>query len=164
MSSSTSSQLKKSSKRKNKNNNTETIMESKVGTYQNQSVLNPQAISKEKEMLYASQVLIPTNVAGKKFALMGPLTVFEILKDTRKNFPVCYKFKPLVNKMDAPKAGTEDISESSGSKTTETPVSPPKDPFILDYIKSNFKPFRSCPTSDVAYQNWLTKVESKKSH
>jgi hypothetical protein len=63
MSSSTSSQLKKSSKRKNKNNNTETVMESKVGTYQNQSVLNPQAISKEQEMLYASQVLIPTNVA-----------------------------------------------------------------------------------------------------
>src|ERR1051325_4246105 len=102
MSSSTSSQLNKSSKRKNKNN-TETVMERKVGTYQNQSVLNPQTISKEQEMLYASQVLIPTNVAGKKFALMGPLTIFEILKDTRKTFLVCCKFKPLFNKMDAPK-------------------------------------------------------------
>ena len=58
-------------------------MESKVGTYQGQSVLIPQMISKEKEMIYASQVLIPTNAAGKRLALMGPLTVFEILKDTR---------------------------------------------------------------------------------
>ena len=129
-------------------------MESKVSIYQNQSVLNPQMISKEKEMLYASQVLIPTTVAGKRFALMGPLTVFEILKDTRKIFPVCYKFKPLFNKMDAPRAGTEDLSKSSDSKTTETLALPPKDPF---------KPFRSCPTSDIAYQNWFTKVESKKS-
>ena len=61
-------------------------MESKVGTYQNQYVLNPQVISKEKEIMYASQVLIPTIVAGKRFALMGPLTIFEILKDTRKFF------------------------------------------------------------------------------
>src|ERR1044072_3078458 len=82
MSSTTSSQMKKISKKKIKN--TGTIMESKVGTHQGQFVLIPQAISKEQELLYASQVLIPTNAAGKRFALMGPLTVFEILKDTRK--------------------------------------------------------------------------------
>ena len=133
-------------------------MESKVGTYQGQSVLIPQMISKEKEMLYASQVLIPTNAAGKRFALMGPLTVFEILKDTRKIFPVCYNFKPLFNKMDTPKTG-----ESSDSTTVENPIIPPKDPFVIDYVKSNFKPFRSCPTSDTAYHNWFTKVEAKKS-
>ena len=97
-------------------------MESKVGTYQNQSVLIPQMISKEKEMLYASQLLIPTNVAGKRFALMGPLTVFEILKDTRKIFSVCYDFKPLFNKMDAPKVGTENNNESSDPKPTRSPL------------------------------------------
>src|ERR1051325_4837481 len=82
---------------------------------------------------------------------MGPLTVFEILKDTRKIFPVCYDFKPLFNKMDIPKVGTENIGESSNSKAIETPIVPPKDPFVLDYVKCNFKPFRSCPTSDIAY-------------
>ena len=133
-------------------------MESKIITHQGQSVLAPQMISKEKEMLYASQVLIPTNVAGKRLALNGPLTVFEILKDTRTIFPVCYSFKPLFNKMDAPKA-----IESSGSNTMENPTVPPKDPFVLDYVKSNFKPFRSCPTSDTAYQNWFNKVKAKKS-
>ena len=133
-------------------------MESKIVTIQGQSALAPQMISKEKEMLYASQVLIPTHVAGKRLALNGPLTVFEILKDTRTIFPVCYNFKPLFNKMDAPRA-----VESLNPNTTETSTVYPKDPFILDYVKSNFKPFRSCPTADVAYQNWFTKVEAKKS-
>ena len=87
-------------------------MESKIITHQGQSVLAPQMISKEKEMLYASQVLIPTTVAGKRLALNGPLTVFEILKDTRTIFPVCYSFKPLFNKMDAHKE-----IESSSSNT-----------------------------------------------
>ena len=77
-------------------------MESKVITHQGQSVLAPQMISKEKEMLYASQVLIPTIAAGKRLALMGPLTVFEILKDTRKisqfaitSNPCLIKWTPL---------------------------------------------------------------------
>ena len=78
-------------------------MEIKVGTYQGQSLLIPQMISKEKEMLYASQVLIPTNAADKRLALMGPLTVFEILKDTIKThqlsllffFPHSESFLPL---------------------------------------------------------------------
>src|ERR1051325_8740027 len=146
--SSSTSQVKKISKKKNKNAGT--IMESKVGIHQGQSVLIPQGISKEQELLYASQVLIPTNAAGKRFTLMGPLTIFEILKDTRTIFSVCYDFKPLFNKMEIPKLGTENMSESSASKTTETPNVPPKDPFVLDYVKSNFKPFRSCPTPDVA--------------
>src|ERR1043165_2437468 len=137
--SSTTSQMKKISKKKNKNAGT--ILESKVGIHQGQSVLIPQRISKEQELLYSSQVLIPTNVAGKRFALMGPLTVFEILKDTRTIFPVCYDFKPLFNKMDALKVGTENISGSFDSTATETPIPAPKDPFILDYVKSNFKPF-----------------------
>jgi hypothetical protein len=114
--------------------------------------------------LYSSQVLIPTNASGKRFALMGPLTVFEILKDTRTIFPVCYDFKPLFNKMETPRLGTDNVNELVAPKDVETPVAPPKDPFILDYVKRNFKPFRSCPTADVAYQNWFTKVEVKKSH
>src|ERR1051325_10519171 len=118
--SSTTSQMKKISKKKSKNAGT--IMESKVGTHQGQSVLIPQAISKEQELLYSSQVLIPTNAAGKRFALMGPLLVFEILKDTRTIFPVCYNFKPLFNKMDIPRIGAENISESSDLKAVETPT------------------------------------------
>src|ERR1044072_2924545 len=146
--SSTTSQMKKISKKKGKSAGT--IMESKVSIHQGQSVLIPQAISKEQELLYSSQVLIPTNAAGKRFALMGPLTVFEILKDTRTIFPVCYNFKPLFNKMEPPRPGTENVNEPSASKNVETPEVPQKDPFILDYVKSNFKPFRSCPTADVA--------------
>ena len=71
MSSSTSSQLKKVSKKKGKTAGA--IMESKIITLQGQSALAPQMISKEKEMLYASQVLIPTNVTGKRLSLNGPL-------------------------------------------------------------------------------------------
>src|ERR1051325_1951828 len=120
--SSTTSQTKKISKKKNKNAGT--ILESKVGIHQGQSVLIPQGISKEQELLYSSQVLIPTNASGKRFALMGPLTVFEILKDTRTIFPVCYNFKPLFNKMEIPRLGTEDMSESPAPKGVETPVAP----------------------------------------
>ena len=116
--------MKKISKKKSKAAGT--IMESKVSIHQGQSVLIPQGISKEQELLYSSQVLIPTNAAGKRFALMGPLTVFEILKDTRTIFPVCYDFKPLFNKMEIPKLGTENVTESSASRTIETPDVPQK--------------------------------------
>src|ERR1051325_8048538 len=119
MSSTTSSQMKKISKKKSKN--TGTIMESKVGTHQGQSKLIPQAISKEQELLYSSQVLILTNAAGKRIALLGRLSVFELLRDTRTIFPACYNFKPLFNKMDLPKLGTENMRESPASETIETP-------------------------------------------
>src|ERR1051325_5463710 len=139
---------------------------SKIINLDNQEFITTPKLSQEQKAIYASQVIIPTTVPDKTLGVMGPLISTERLEKTKGFFPAYFQTKPIINKSVSPKTKDNEsaaklpktLEETSEGITTTLK----RDPFNMDYVTVNFKPFRSCPTSDQSYQNWLAKIENKK--
>src|ERR1044072_9726509 len=139
---------------------------SKIINLDNQEFSTPK-MTPEQKAIYASQVIIPTIVSDKTLGVMGPLISTERLEKTKGFFPAYFLTKPIINKS-VPSKLKNDDSAAKLPKTLEgtsegITTALTRDPFNMDYVTVNFKPFRSCPTSDQSYQNWLATVECKKS-
>src|ERR1043165_5661177 len=139
---------------------------SKIINLDNQEFITTPRLSQEQKAIYASQVIIPTTVLEKTLGVMGPLISTERLEKTKEFFPVYSETKPIVNKSIPLKFKEDELVvklSKTLEKTCETETSKPnKDVFNMDYVIGNFKLFRSCPSSDQLYQDWLSKVENKK--
>src|ERR1051325_1394687 len=130
---------------------------SKIINLDNQEFITTPKLTQEQKAIYASQVIIPTTVLDKTLGVMGPLISTERLEKTKGFFPAYFQTKPIINKSipSKPKENESAVKlprnlEETCEGTTSTPR---RDPFNMDYVTVNFKPFRSCPTSDQSYQD-----------
>ena len=106
--------------------------------------------------------------SGKTLGFLGPLIATGDLEKYVEFFPTYHATKTLANKTVASEENVEDSTKKpkkSSKKTSENGSSNPKikrEAFQLDYITESFRPFRSCPTLDKSYLDWITKVGNKK--